>query len=357
MKCDCLKIRFVLPMAILLSLIPAYAQREDFFPSFDMMSMMRISHKCPLRMDTSETLRLVNFYGKSVGHLIDKLGSPEYTTATLYFGKDPYSGFPEIHSILDAYREMEIPVKIYEWPESSIYVYCVGNGDRFLYPCGLSRYNCSSASEYRLKAVMLPLEKWLAADSGDDDWFVVAWSDSPDEGIERLEHFEYRSHCLKHDSELEFHDPTFMMKFTVDDFSDFYFRTFTFGDYVGVNDRRKPLAEYAGMKYDEFVKIVGHPKMEQTTVDGEVSAEFMLKLNSSQNELDERWCQPSSESLHLTWPLKKLISNRKNHVVKVCAYAKEYDYEHLFAYFVRDGRHWKLIYADIAPEEFAIVEF
>ena len=102
----------LLAMLALLHSVASHAQEKDYFPTFDMTSMLNISEECPLELDSGETLRLVDYYGSEVQALMEKLGPPEYVSAMLYLSIYPYSGFADISGIMDFYQEMEVPVKI-----------------------------------------------------------------------------------------------------------------------------------------------------------------------------------------------------------------------------------------------------
>lgn len=321
----------ILTLAVLLMPSVTYAQNTDYFPTFNMMSMLEISEKCPLKAESGETLRLVDYYGSDVQLLMEKLGPPEYVSSMLYFDIYPYWGFGEISRIMDLYHEIEVPVKIYEWPKSSVYVYCVRNGEQFEYPFELTRYWSSFHSR---RSGKLPLEEWLAAESGDNGWYVLAWSKEREECLDDLARCEYAIQKDSNKTPINFFNPKFMSRFTFDSFTNFYFRTMKLSSFVPEIYRDKCLAEFAGMTYREFVKIAGKPSVELVTIDGNVPF----------------------ETLHIIWPLKKLLSGHDTCQIKICAYEYWDDYQ-LFVYFIKGCGSWRLVYADIAPLDYVLVQF
>ncbi len=319
---------YALMTAALLMSSVAHAQKADYFPTFDMASMLKISEECPLELDSGETLRLVDYYGSEVQSLIEKLGPPEYVSAMLYLSIYPYAGFAVISGIMDLYHEMEVPVKIYEWPKSSIYVFCIRNGEQFEYPYELTRFYGTC-----IKNGKLPLEEWLASESGDSGWYVLAWRNERRKDMDKLERFKY---VLPNDGYRlpnKFFNPEFIFRFTFDSFNDFYFRTMKLSYFVPKPYRDKCLSEFAGMTYKEFCKIVGTPSFELYTIDGNVSY----------------------DTLHVTWPLRNLLSGYDACQIKICSY--ERNGSQLFVYFVDWCGSWRLVYADIAPVEPPYIEF
>ena len=320
----------LLAMLALLHSVASHAQEKDYFPTFDMTSMLNISEECPLELDSGETLRLVDYYGSEVQSLMAKLGPPEYVSAMLYLSIYPYSGFADISGIMDFYQEMEVPVKIYEWPESSIYVFCVRNGEQFEYPYELTRFFGTCIKNGKDK---LPLEAWLASESGDSGWYVLTWRNERSMDMDKLERFKYVLPNDRYRLPDKFFNPEFMSSFNFDSFNDFYFRTMRLSYFVPKSYRDKCLSEFAGMTYKEFCKIAGPPSFELYTIDGNVSY----------------------DTLHVTWPLRNLLSGHDACQIKICSYEKGDD--ELFVYFISWRGSWRLVYADIAPMDPPYIEF
>lgn len=320
----------LLAMLALLHSVASHAQEKDYFPTFDMMEMQEISDTCPLVANNGKSLRLVDYYGKEISDLMKELGQAEYTSSYLYYGIYPYSGFGDIYGIMDLYHEREVAVKIYEWPESSIFVLCIKNGKKFDYPLELFRFHPRHSY-----IGTVPLEKWIATESGDDGWLVLSWRNESRSDIDELEHFSYGSPEKSHDQSVEFYDLEFMSDFSLDSFAYFYFQTLTLRDFMPKPYCDKCLAEFAGMSYSEFTDICGHPDFEQEMESGNII--------------------PPKGFLHILWPLHELLSCRDNWPVKVCTYEKN-GYQMMIC-FVRKSDSWGLVYADIAPNDYFYIEF
>lgn len=312
----------------------------DYFPTFDMMSISKMSKERPLVTKSGKSIYIVDYCGKEIRTLIEELGAPEYTSALLYFGDYPFSGFIDLYSIFDLYRQNELPVKIYEWPDLSVSVFCIRNGKQFEFPTELTRFQSMDYFRDGVGYGDLPLEKWLAGHSGDGGWLVLTWhqndnsSPNRDAGaLKSMKKFSYQESGHSYSAEKEFVNPEFISKFHFDSFAKFYYKTITFGMFVPEEFREMSLSVFAGMTYDDFINIAGAPM-------------------STKDVARSKLCV---DSTHIIWPLEDIIPEYENWPLRVCTYEKN-EFQ-LLVWFVYDDDAWKVLYADIAPKEQMIVEF
>ena len=141
-----------------------YASYWKHLDKIDSWEIRSISEKSKLKVGKKK-IELYRWFLKPITDFIDLYGNPDKVSALCYVYKEhDYWCFPEVFSGLS---DMEIPMKIYYWEEKELSVFCVPANHWFRYPESLSSLCYKSMSD--------EFERWLACDSGNDQWRIVLW--------------------------------------------------------------------------------------------------------------------------------------------------------------------------------------
>lgn len=369
-------------MIILAIEIPAFANsfNRDWFPTFDIIPMMRTSEKYPVHT-TDSTLYLKEFYGKNIGNLIEVLDVPDKVAAKLYYGEyhNKFGGIPtNVNSSIDLYVLDEIGIKIYYWQQYNLYVFCVRDGHEFKsYPCGITAYysNTWGLGEEQ----ECPLEKWLATQTGNSGWRILSWWIDPivydgTNPFSRYHHPMFPHTVMMHkyekplinNSDIQLYNNIpdsmeFLRQYIWDSFTIFYFNTLEIGEYICKETPAVRLGNLAGIRYPDFLQLYQKPETETVITDITDNATGFDRL----------------------WVLQKLIGldDTTSTILRKCSYRNGTFWDDTFRlnlYFIREDGYifnktekselsverfhkidellkeedkWRLIYADVIPDD------
>ena len=299
------------------SQIPRCYSRMENLERINYSEIRKVSEKNELRVGKKK-VRLLSWYLKPIQDFIDFYGKPDKTSALSYVYKEHYYWcFPRVFIQL---FDLEIPMKIYYWEEKQLTVFCVPGEGSFRYP--------ESLSSLRFKSVSDEFERWLACDSGNDQWRIVLWK----KGVFDLK--LYKSYGILPYSKpfYEYSDtpgtqnvderavslsgdlPEIFETFTRNNFFEFYSALPIVWFDGNVKDRYC-LNELYGMDYKTFISRFGKPAYNETYLYRPI--DFFLP--------------------RVTWPVDELLSNYIYKVIPL-RIARYYNTEgYIDFWFIRNG--------------------
>ncbi|MCM1503163.1 MAG: hypothetical protein NC115_10950 [Bacteroidales bacterium] len=297
---------------------PVYAQSayrfsyHDNFSKVDYIKIRDILKHSDLKVN-GKRVGISDLYGTPIKDFMDLYGNPDKVSALYYVYKlHEYWCLPSVFSYLS---DMEIPIKIYYWEEKKLTVFCVPKNYWFRYPETLSsiRSNCFSEE----------FEKWLACDSGDEQWQIILWKKGDFDlkmyksfGILHYSNpfYDYSPEEVAHDMpapELPDNCPDVFKTFTRNNFFDFYASLPS----IWLSDRKYSLNDLYGLSYPEITEKFGYPEYYETYL----------------------FCSGISLP-RVTWPVEELLSNYDGKIIPLRIsryYGKVYEYTDFW--FVRNG--------------------
>lgn len=277
----------------------------------------KVSEKNELRVGKKK-VRLLSWYLEPIQDFIYFYGKPDKTSALSYVYKEHfYWCFPMVFSQLSY---LEIPMKIYYWEEKQLTVFCIPDDRWFMYPESLSSLCINRVSD--------EFERWLARDSGNEQWRIVLWK----KGIFDLKLYESYGIFPYSKPFYEYSDipdiqnvdesginkseelPEIYDTFTRNNFFEFY-STLPVVWFNGNVKDRYCLNELYGMNYKNFISRFGAPAYNET---------YLYRPSE--------YCLP-----RVTWPVDDLLSNYYYKIIPL-RIARYYNTDgYIDFWFIRNG--------------------
>lgn len=297
-----------------------YSSYRNHLDKIDYCTISDISKKNVLKVGKNKA-RLLSWYLKPIQDFIDFYGKPDKTSALSYvYDEYLYWCLPMAFSRLS---DLEIPMKIYYWEKKQLTVFCIPDDRWFRYPESLSSLCIDDMSD--------EFERWLARDSGNEQWRIVLWK----KGVFDLKQYksfgilpyskpfyEYSDipdirnvdeSAIKMSEEL----PEIYDTFTRNNFFEFY-STLPIVWFEGNIKDSYCLNELYGMNYKNFISQFGMPAYNET---------YLYLPN------DSRYSLP-----RITWPVDELLSNYNYTIIplRIARYYKTDGY--IDFWFIRNGK-------------------